>query len=69
MSDKPESKIPNIKPDKRYRRRSDGHVFTGQQLLDFLTLLQAALLLDIIETNDPATQPDSKYGLESLESE
>lgn len=58
----------NIMPNRNYLRLSHpGHVQTGQQILNLLNLanpeLQALILLDIRETNEPATAPNNKYGL------
>ena len=57
-----------VNPDKNYARLSHpGHVQTGQQIRNLLELatpkLQAMLLLDIWETNEPATSPTDRYGL------
>lgn len=57
-----------IMPSRNYARLSHpGHVQTGQQILNLLELanptVQAMLLLDIVETDKPATKPDDKYGI------
>lgn len=59
----------NINPKKNYRRLSNGHVFTADQITRLLELakpeMQAVILLDIMPTDEPATNPGSKYGLEA----
>jgi hypothetical protein len=59
----------NIHTDKNYKNMRDGRVFTGQQTLNLLEVaeenipvLVAIILLEIQETDEPATQPQSKYG-------
>lgn len=64
MSDK----FSNIKLEKRYKRLSNGDVFTGQQVLNLLELaptppMQAIILLDIQETEEVASKPGEKYGV------
>lgn len=58
-----------IQPDRNYRRCSDGRVFTGQQVLNILNVanpfLGKMLLDDIEETDEPATNPNSRYGISS----
>lgn len=58
----------NIHPDKNYERISHpGHIQTGRQILNLLELanpvVQAMLLLDVFETDKPATIQDDRYGL------
>lgn len=59
--------FPNIDPSQNYKRISNGHVFTGRQVLNLLEVappeIQAVVLLDIWETDSPATNPNDKYGL------
>jgi hypothetical protein len=56
----------NIDPKKNYERISNRDVFTGQQILNLLGIAypstQAAILLDISETDKSADRPESKYG-------
>lgn len=60
-------KFSNIKPEKNYKRISNGDVFTGQQLLNLLEIaspdMQAIILLDVHETEEEATRPGEKYGV------
>ncbi len=60
-------KFNNIKPDKNYKRISNGDVFTGQQLRNLLQLarpeMQAMILLDVQETQEAASKPGEKYGV------
>ena len=57
----------NINPNRNYKRLSTGWVHTGKQIINLLELakpeLQAIVLLDIIETDEPAGKPDDKYGV------
>lgn len=57
--------FPNIKPNNHYRRLSNSDVFTGQQVLNLLELaepvMQAIILLDIRETDEPINR-SGKYG-------
>ena len=57
----------NIKPDKNYKNTVDGYIFTGQQVLNLLSLasptIQAIFLLTIEETEELPTKPKSKYGV------
>lgn len=57
----------NIKPEKRYKRISNGDVFTGQQLRNLLEIanptMQAIILLDAQETTEAASKPGEKYGV------
>lgn len=57
----------NIERTKNYQRISTNDVFTGQQVLNLLEIsspiLQAILLLGIQETDQPATDPHSRYGV------
>ena len=62
----------NIDPDQNYKRISNGDVLTGQQFLNLLEVakqhelveIQAIILLDCMPTEDPATWPGTKYGVE-----
>lgn len=57
----------NIDPNANYKRLSNGHVFSGQQVLNLLKLanptMQAVILLDIQKTTEPVSYPDSRYGI------
>lgn len=57
----------NIALDKNYERVSTGRVFTGKQIHSLLEIatpaIQAIVLLDIQQTDKPATDPESKYGI------
>jgi hypothetical protein len=57
----------NIDQAKNYARLSNGHVFTGEQVLRLLEIApphtQAVILLDIVLTEKEPTLPDSKYGV------
>ena len=57
----------NINENQNYKRLSNGDVFTGKQIKELMKLsgkaMQAAILLDIEPTNEPAKNPKSKYGL------
>lgn len=61
------SKFPNIKSEKHYRSLSDDKIFSGKQILNLLELarpiMQAIILLDILETDEPISHPDSEYGV------
>jgi len=57
----------NIDPKQNYERLSNGDVFTGWQVLNLLELskpeMQAIILLDVVQTERPASHPESKYGV------
>lgn len=57
----------NINPNQNYRRLSNGHIFTGKQILELLKLaspaVQALILLDIVPTDSPAPNPNDRYGV------
>ena len=57
----------NIDPQKNYERLANGDVFTGQQILNLLDIsepeMQAVIMLDIFETEKPASRPELKYGV------
>lgn len=57
----------NIKLDKNYRNILDDKIFTGQQILNLLSLssppMQAIILLSIKETYEPADKPKLRYGV------
>lgn len=59
--------FPNIDPKKNYRRLQTDQVFTGRQILNLLKIankaMQAIILLGLAETDEPATNPSSDYGL------
>lgn len=59
--------FPNIKLDKNYKNTLDGKIFTGQQILNLLSLssppMQAVILLSIKETDEPADKPKERYGV------
>jgi hypothetical protein len=59
--------IENIKPDQHYKNLADGKVFTGQQIIELLAIAtpyqQAAILLSITETDEPVSEPGTKYGV------
>ena len=61
-----DEEFPNVKPEKNYKRISNGDVFTGRQILNLLAIsnlqMQAIILLDILETSEQAKNPKSKYG-------
>lgn len=54
-----------IKQDAKYR--IDDRVFTGWQIIELLRIAtqsqKIALVMSAIETYEPPTNPDSKYGL------
>ncbi len=56
-----------INPNKNYERISNGHVHTGQQIINLLELatpkMQAIILLDIWMTDKEANYPNDKYGI------
>jgi len=58
----------NINPQKNYERIANGDVFTGQQILNVLDIsepeMQTVILLDIFESEKPASHPKLKYGVE-----
>lgn len=60
-------KFSNFKPDRNYKRISNGDVFTGQQLRNLLEIanpvMQAVILLDVQETEEMASKPGEKYGV------
>jgi|WetSurMetagenome_2_1015567.scaffolds.fasta_scaffold446669_1 hypothetical protein len=57
----------DINPDKNYLRKDTGQVFTGTQIQRLLEIaweeMQFIILTSIEETDLPATNPDSEYGL------
>lgn len=59
------TEFPNIQPNNHYRRLSNADVFTGQQILNLLevaeSVMQAIILLDIQETDEPINR-FGKYG-------
>lgn len=59
----------NIDPTKNYEYVARGDVFTGQQILNLLDIagesMQAVILLSIAVTDQPATEPNSRYGVAS----
>lgn len=59
----------NIDPTKNYQRIDNGDIFTGQQVLNLLDIasktMQAIILLSIAVTDQPATDPNSRYGVAS----
>lgn len=68
------AKFPAVQWNKNYRRLSDpSRVFTGQQIATLLLLvkpaMQAIILLDIQETDDPPTNAWDRYGVADNDSE
>lgn len=64
----------SVRWNKNYRRLSDpSRVFTGQQIANLLLLakpaMQAIILLDIQETDDPPTHAADRYGVTGGDSE
>lgn len=49
-----------------YRRSGTGAVFTGKQFAELLAVatpvVQGMMLLSMTKTDEPATEPDSRYG-------
>jgi hypothetical protein len=58
-----------VNPEQNYVRASTGKVFTGQQIINLLSLIEdqpivkVAILIDILPVDTVADDPDSKYGL------
>lgn len=55
-----------IKVDKNYKNILDDKIFTGQQILNLLSIssppMRAIILLSIKETDEPADKPKLRYG-------
>jgi len=56
----------NIDQSANYRRSGTGAVFTGKQFAELLAvatpIVQGMMLLTMTKTDEPATEPDSRYG-------
>lgn len=67
MAHKLQAQFPSVIGSKNYMVHTTGVIHTGTQILNLLEVatpvMQAVILLDIEETEAPATKPESKYGV------